>query len=162
MVVVYSIDSSSVMATTADPVDHSSGTLEKDKETLPSAAATNDLENSVSAKSQDPLALLELIRSNDDAHPQSWPVLKKWLVTAVYCTLQIFVTLTSTTYVSVEYLIQEKWGSSAQVATLGQSMFIVGTAVGPAFLGTNNPRSSCHSSKQAQRFFLRASSLYAR
>lgn len=64
-----------------------------------------------------------------------WPLWKKWSIIFVYCLLQVFVTLTSTTYVSVEYLIMEKWTSSTQVVTLGQSMFIVGTAVGPAFLG---------------------------
>lgn len=64
-----------------------------------------------------------------------WPWYTKWPILAVYCLLQVFVTITSTSYVSVEYLIMEKWTSSTQVATLGQSMFIVGTAVGPAFLG---------------------------
>ena len=44
-------------------------------------------------------------------------------------------TLLSTDYVSIEFLIQEKWGGSTQLVTLGQSLFIVGTAVGPAFLG---------------------------
>ena len=37
--------------------------------------------------------------------------------------------------VGIEFLIQEKWGGSTQVVTLGQSLFIVGTAVGPAFMG---------------------------
>jgi hypothetical protein len=147
------------MATTADPVDNSSNSLEKNKEALPSDSATNDLENP-GPKTQDPLALLELIRSNDDAHPQTWRPWKKWLIVATYCTLQIFVTLTSTTYVSVEYLIMEKWTSNAQVATLGQSMFIVGTAVGPAFLGTNTARAGVNQAS-GNLLCLRASSLYA-
>jgi hypothetical protein len=45
------------------------------------------------------------------------------------------VTLTSITYVGVEFLIQEKYGSITQVIILGQSMFIVGNAVGPVFFG---------------------------
>jgi len=106
-------------------------TSEKKQETLP---PTTDIEGARKG-SQDPLALLEKIRANDDAHPIRWPVWKKWLITFVYCLLQLFVTLTSTTYVSVEFLIEEKWGTGAQVTTLGQSMFIIGTAVGPAFLG---------------------------
>jgi hypothetical protein len=43
--------------------------------------------------------------------------------------------LTTGFTVGIEYLIQEKWGGSTQVVTLGQSLFIVGTAVGPAFMG---------------------------
>lgn len=81
------------------------------------------------------LELLNLIHAQDDAHPIGWPVPKKWLIVTIYCMLQVFVTLTSTTYVSVEFQIQEKFGGSTQVLTLGQSMFIVGNAVGPAFLG---------------------------
>ena len=114
------------------PADQSLDKLEK-KETLP---LTGDVEGA--NKREDPLALLEKIRTTDDAHPIRWPVYKKWFVVCVYCLLQIFVTLTSTTYVSVEFLIMEKWTTQAQVATLGQSMFIVGTAVGPAFLGEMN------------------------
>ena len=81
------------------------------------------------------LALLNQIRTVDADHPIHWPVWKKWVIISIYCLLQIFVTMTSTTYVSAEYLIQAKFGGSTQVVTLGQSMFIVGNAVGPAFLG---------------------------
>ena len=86
-------------------------------------------------KDDSALALLELIDVGDAAHPIHWSVTKKWVIVSIYCLLQVFVTLTSTTYVSVEFLIQEKFGGSTQVLTLGQSMFIVGNAVGPAFLG---------------------------
>lgn len=81
------------------------------------------------------LALLDIISYQDAAHPIHWKPLKKWIIVTIYCVLQVFVTLTSTTYVSAEFLIQEKFGGSTQVITLGQSMFIVGNAVGPAFLG---------------------------
>jgi hypothetical protein len=84
---------------------------------------------------KDAFALLFKIETSAEAHPIRWPLWKKWSIVFVYCLLQVFVTLTSTTYVSVEYLIMEKWTSSTQVATLGQSLFIVGTAIGPAFLG---------------------------
>jgi hypothetical protein len=47
----------------------------------------------------------------------------------------MFVTITSTSYIGAEYDIMQKWGGSTQVVTLGQSMFIVGNAVGPAFMG---------------------------
>lgn len=68
-------------------------------------------------------------------HPYHWNWKKKYAITVVYCLLQIFITLTSTTYVAVEYMVQERFNVNVQVATLGQSMFIIGDAVGPAFLG---------------------------
>ncbi|ORY61648.1 vitamin b6 transporter bsu1 [Pseudomassariella vexata] len=79
---------------------------------------------------------LQRISTSNAAHPIHWSRVKKWLIISVYCLLQIFVTLTSTTYVSAEFLIEEKFGvTDTQVVALGQSMFIIGTAVGPAFLG---------------------------
>lgn len=68
-------------------------------------------------------------------HPYHWDWKLKYGIVIAYCSLQVYVTLTSTTYVAVEFLVEEKYGTSAQVATLGQSLFILGTAVGPAFLG---------------------------
>lgn len=41
-------------------------------------------------------------------------------------TLQVFVTLLSTEYISMEYLIKQRWPASSQVLTLGQSGFILG------------------------------------
>lgn len=68
-------------------------------------------------------------------HPYHWPSKKKYSIVVAYCMLQIYVTLTSTTYVSAEEYVIEKFSTTQQVATLGQSMFILGTAVGPSFLG---------------------------
>lgn len=81
------------------------------------------------------LAALQRIKTADEHHPCHWSPFKKWFVVFWYCLLQVFVTITSTSYIGVEYLVQEKFGGNTQVVTLGQSMFIIGTAVGPAFLG---------------------------
>jgi len=89
-------------------------------------------------RAQDPdttIAILDLVKANDVHHPMNWPSWKRWVIITIYCFLQMFVTLTSTTYLSAEWMIQEKWGGSTQVVTLGQSLFIVGNAVGPAFMG---------------------------
>jgi multidrug resistance protein len=102
-----------------------------EKEKLP--ATEGDIENR--RPSQSPLELLSKIHQDADAHPMTWPLWEKWAIVFIYCLLEVFVTLTSTTYISVEFLIQEKWPCSRQVVTLGQSLFIIGTAVGPAFLG---------------------------
>lgn len=71
----------------------------------------------------------------NSAHPIHWWWVKKWAIIIVYCLFEVFVTLTSTSWLSVEYLIMERYNISTQVATLGQSMYIVGNAVGPALLG---------------------------
>lgn len=81
------------------------------------------------------LAALQRVKTADEHHPIHWSSAKKWFVVVWYCLLQVFVTLTTTTYVSAEFLVIEKFGGSTQLITLGQSMFIMGTAVGPAFLG---------------------------
>jgi len=43
--------------------------------------------------------------------------------------------MTSTAYLSIEFLIQEQFNTSTQVTALGQSLFIIGAAVGPLCLG---------------------------
>lgn len=68
-------------------------------------------------------------------HPYHWNWKTKYGIVLAYCTLQVFVTLTSTTYVAVEFMVKDKFHVNSQVATLGQSLFIIGTAVGPAFMG---------------------------
>ena len=90
---------------------------------------------STAPKDDSALALLQIIETQDEAHPIHWSPTKKWIIVTIYCVLEVFVTLTSTTYVSVEFLIQERFGGSTQILTLGQSMYIVGNAIGPAFLG---------------------------
>ncbi|KAG0650028.1 putative transporter [Hyphodiscus hymeniophilus] len=81
------------------------------------------------------LAILELVKAQDAHHPIHWPAWKRWSIIIIYCFLQLFVLMTSTSYLGIEFLIQERWGGSTQVVTLGQSMFILGNAVGPAFMG---------------------------
>lgn len=82
------------------------------------------------------LEVLQNIQTTDKHHPMHWSSLKKWVIVTIYCVLQVFVTFTSTSYISIEFLIAEQYDvESTQVLALGQSMFIVGTAIGPAFLG---------------------------
>lgn len=50
------------------------------------------------------LDALTRVQTTDLNHPQHWPVWKKWIIVSIYCLLQVFVTMTSTTYVSVEFL----------------------------------------------------------
>jgi hypothetical protein len=127
------------------PVTNGDGSARKNKEEESSSPGPElELEKGAVAPhgpvspAQDPdttLAILELVKAKDVHHPMHWPAWRRWGIIAIYCSLQMFVTLTSTSYVSAEYLIQEKWGGSTQVVTLGQSLFILGNAVGPAFMG---------------------------
>lgn len=112
----------------------------KDRRTVNGSAEKLDEESAskVNVHGQSSNAIpnqLKCIEEIDPAHPTHWSWPKKWFIIVVYCLLQVFVTMTSTSWVSVEFLIQERYGTGIQVTTLGQSMFIVGTAVGPAFLG---------------------------
>jgi hypothetical protein len=103
---------------------------EKKGESAPSSAHSDPLQADLEAHHASgtrPLDVLEKMRETDAAHPVNWSLWKKWSVITVYCLLQV--------YVSVETFIQEKFPSTLQVVTLGQSMFIMGTAVGPVFLG---------------------------
>ncbi|KAK0102994.1 hypothetical protein ONS95_000822 [Cadophora gregata] len=114
--------------------------LDKENAPVPSRElerGTVKSENPISpARDEDTtLAMFELVKAKDVHHPMHWPAWKRWGIIIIYCWLQVFVTLTSTTYLGAEGLIQEKWGGSTQVVTLGQSLFIVGNAVGPAFMG---------------------------
>ena len=69
------------------------------------------------------------------AHPRNWSLMKKWSVLSAYCMLQLFITMTSTAYVGVEFDISEEFNVSTQVVTLGQSLYIIGQAIGPLLLG---------------------------
>jgi hypothetical protein len=111
---------------------------EKEGGSAPSSARSEPLHTDLEARRASgttPLDALEKIKATDEAHPMYWSLWKKWFVITVYCLLQVYVTMTSTMYVSVETFIQERFPSTTQVVTLGQSMFIIGTAVGPVFLG---------------------------
>ncbi|TVY81498.1 putative transporter [Lachnellula suecica] len=81
------------------------------------------------------IAALEMVQAQDPRHPMHWSACKRWGIVTVYCFLQMFVLLTATTYVGVEYTLGKKWGTSPQANTLGQSMFILGNAIGPVFMG---------------------------
>jgi MFS family permease len=81
------------------------------------------------------LGILDLVSTEETCHPIHWPSWQKWLIATTYCLLQTLVAMLSTSYISAEIPLQAKFGGSTQVVALGQSLFIVGTAVGPVFLG---------------------------
>lgn len=106
-----------------------------DKSDIEKTAAHSPNPDDSSDVADSTLAALQRVKTADEHHPSHWSSPKKWFVVFWYCLLQVFVTLSTTTYVSAEFLIKEQYGGDTQTVTLGQSMFIIGTAVGPAFLG---------------------------
>lgn len=121
----------SLSATSSPPDIEKSATTEKkrDSESSDTPEMVHDVNHGTVS------SILDLVKAQDVHHPMHWAAWKRWSIISAYCLLQTFVTLTSTSYIGVEWIIEEKWFSSVQVTTLGQSMFILGTAVGPAFLG---------------------------
>ncbi|GMG25833.1 unnamed protein product [Ambrosiozyma monospora] len=84
---------------------------------------------------EDPIEATVLYTADNPCHPMHWNTWYRYFLVIVYCSLEVFVSMTSTTYVAAEILVEEKWNVKPQVATLGQSMFILGNAIGPAFMG---------------------------
>jgi hypothetical protein len=103
------------------------------------ASPSRDMPTSLGAEAEaapsSTLGILDLVSTKEKYHPVHWPAWKRWLVATTYCLLQTLVAMLSTSYISAEVLLQAKFGGSTQVVALGQSLFIVGTAVGPLFLG---------------------------
>lgn len=116
-------------------INEHTATLASDSSNVEKGDVVPRDETAATRQEDQTIAILELVKAQDVHHPMHWPAFKRWGIVVIYCLLQTFVTLTSTTYVSAESLIQEKFGGTTQVVTLGQSMFILGTAVGPTFLG---------------------------
>lgn len=121
-------------ATAQPPVVDKDMDKETDKDiekTTPHSPGADDLSDGADST----LAALQRVRTAEEDHPIHWSALKKWNIVFWYCLLQAFVTLTTTTYVAAESLVQAQFGGTTQVVALGQSMFIIGTAIGPVFLG---------------------------
>ena len=66
--------------------------MEKGSTSDPNAAITS------TSVDDSTLAILELIKAQDAHHPMHWPAWKRWSIIIVYCILQVFVTMTSTSY----------------------------------------------------------------
>jgi len=72
---------------------------------------------------------------NHPLHPHNWHPAKKWFIITCYCLLQVLITMTSTAYVGIVYNIEDDFNVDTQVATLGQSLYIIGQAIAPLLFG---------------------------
>jgi hypothetical protein len=82
----------------------------------------------------DIMYLLQLVTDLDECQPVYLSAPKRWRYATIYCLLQTFITLISTSYVSAIDLVMVKFHVDRQVATLGQSLTIIGYALGPILL----------------------------
>ncbi|KAL8792170.1 MAG: hypothetical protein Q9195_005266 [Heterodermia aff. obscurata] len=71
----------------------------------------------------------------DMGNPRSLSYVRKWLILGVVSLSALCVTFTSSVYTSTFGQITQEFGVSDLVATLGLSLYIIGLALGPMFLG---------------------------
>ena len=118
-----------------DRTSSTTPTLNATKDFVDESAKYGDEKGRLSTVAGPALEVLQQIQLDDQYHPTHWGSSKKWAILGFYCLLEVWTTLTSTAYLGVEFLIQERFGGSTQLLTLGQSLYIVGNALGPAVLG---------------------------
>lgn len=82
-----------------------------------------------SGTEEDPFAVTWI--ENDPRNPHSIPFWRKWLITAVLSTTTLAAAFNSSSYSGCLIQIDESFGSSIEVATLGLSLYVLGFAVGP-------------------------------
>ncbi|KAL0255068.1 hypothetical protein SLS55_009596 [Diplodia seriata] len=71
---------------------------------------------------------------NDKENPRNWPKWKKWYITCFVSMLNVFTCLCAGGYSSGQEELIAEFGVSAEVGTVGLSMYILGFAVGPLML----------------------------
>ncbi|EXJ60836.1 hypothetical protein A1O7_04989 [Cladophialophora yegresii CBS 114405] len=68
---------------------------------------------------------------DDPRNPMNWPDWKKWCLTMTVAVAALAVAFVSTAYTAAIEQINEEFGSSQEVATLGVALFVLGFAIGP-------------------------------
>ncbi|KAL1646285.1 hypothetical protein SLS58_003241 [Diplodia intermedia] len=71
---------------------------------------------------------------NDKENPRNWPKWKKWYITCFVSMLNVFTCLCAGGYSSGQEELIAEFSVSAEVGTVGLSMYILGFAVGPLML----------------------------
>ncbi|EPE25398.1 MFS general substrate transporter [Glarea lozoyensis ATCC 20868] len=72
---------------------------------------------------------------SDPMNPRSMSAARKWLVVLIVSASSLCVTCTSSIYTSTYTQLEDEFGISRIVATLGLSLFIMGLGIGPMLLG---------------------------
>lgn len=86
------------------------------------------------AQPEDPTPIYITFAQRDPDNPRNWPKGKKWYITCFASFLNVVTCLCAGGYSSASTGIAKAFGVSAEVATLGLSMYILGFAIGPLLL----------------------------
>ncbi|KFH40357.1 Caffeine resistance protein-like protein [Hapsidospora chrysogenum ATCC 11550] len=85
----------------------------------------------VPKRTRDGAILVDWYTSDDPANPHNWSNLRRAAVTTIICLYTFVVYTTSAIYVSSEPGIQEAFGVSDIVSTLGLALYVLGYGIGP-------------------------------
>jgi len=75
--------------------------------------------------------LIEWSGPEDPENPMNWPKSKKWIVTMTFGMMTFCITFASSVFSTATMATAALFGVSAEVMTLGTSLFVLGFAVGP-------------------------------
>ncbi|KAJ5981058.1 hypothetical protein N7481_008356 [Penicillium waksmanii] len=82
----------------------------------------------------DALPIIVSYALDDPDNPRHWPKLKKWYITCLVSMLNVFTTWCAGGISSGATGIQEEFGVSSEITTLGLSLYVLGYAIGPVLL----------------------------
>jgi hypothetical protein len=82
----------------------------------------------------DPSHEVSFSGDDDPGSPRSIPIGQKWRIVAVISTTSLCVACASSLFIGTIAQIENEFGSSKVVTTLGLSMFVVGLGLGPMLL----------------------------
>lgn len=77
---------------------------------------------------------LDSFPKDDPENPRNWPPWRKWSIVAAIIPIDLSVSWGASGYSPAEMLFGKDFGVSAEVATLGLSLYILGLALGPMTL----------------------------
>ncbi|KAI7487631.1 MFS general substrate transporter [Hortaea werneckii] len=120
--------------TSLAPGDESPTRLENGK--TDTALLLNEAETMerIRAMPDDATPIFVTFSKHDPDNPREWPKWKKWYITCFASFLNVITCFCAGGYSSAQGSIEEVFGVSGEVATLGLSMYILGFAIGPMML----------------------------
>lgn len=71
---------------------------------------------------------------NDPGDPRNWPAWRKWSIVLALTIANFSVIWNASGYTTAQKMFEEKWGTSAEIAVLPLSLYVIGLAFGPMML----------------------------
>ena len=119
--------------TSQSPGDTEPTTLERNDTTLSGGLLLNEDEALAKARTERAFTvpIFVTFHEHDPENPRNFPKWKKWYITCFVSGLNVVSCLCAGGYSSAATQISEHFNVSAEIATLGLSMYILGFALGP-------------------------------